>query len=792
MLPLIVVCIVVLSGFGAVALHDRKTEHITETMTVPFLAPTIEESERADYVCARSDDTDSYLMNPGQPMIPKITKVVELEFGVKNVNVEVIPKGIYEQEISQEIIPAPEPVPLIDGIDYMNEPVKDKKVYGGAELFPSDWFSVHEGCGLNNDDKHATFVVIHLYPLRYAPKEQKVYIAESADIKITYDPPAKPMTFGDDFDLVIIAPKNFSRILQPLINHKNSHKMRTTLKTVESICNDHKYTGVDKPEKIKYFIKDAMETSGVRYVLLFGGLKYLWNNDDRDNKNEGSKDWHVPVRYTNLYDGGNVYDPGYLCDLYYADIYKAGGAFDNWDSNGNGIFAEFGRDELDLYPDVYAGRLACRNKIEARIMVNKIIGYEKMQASPSWFKKMIVISGDGFQDQSDLSISWNTTNLPDGEYTIYAQSKNNDNVSGPIHVTNVTLDRTVNSSIKFTEDDHLITNKKYPAPPIAEITSPSESDILGDTDVEYVPENAYIGSNWAKVEYKSGVMAIRGKSYDPRPYGTETSIHVWVKDSENDIVFDCNRSSINVYYESEWETGERSLPGSKRTGSLGYMPNDFKKKILWTSNGKLTSQDDVIKAISKGAGFVHFAGHGNPNVWANHYPGIPGGRQNSSIYGLKVIDSNLPFFPMNRLRNRGMYPVVVVGGCHNSQFNVSIYKTWKGKDIGGYWTHGFPIPECWSWWLTRMAWNGAIATIGCTGLGYGYLGSGCLIGLGGWINAEFFRQYAIEGHHILGKTHSKTIEAYIDEIGKIQLHDVKTVQEWALLGDPSLMIGGYL
>ena len=76
-----------------------------------FSPLVIEESDQ-DYVKLRLKDTSSYLMNPGQPMLPKVVKTFELPFGVKNVDVEIIPHNVYEYEIKQEIRPAPEPMPL--------------------------------------------------------------------------------------------------------------------------------------------------------------------------------------------------------------------------------------------------------------------------------------------------------------------------------------------------------------------------------------------------------------------------------------------------------------------------------------------------------------------------------------------------------------------------------------------------------------------------------------------------------------------------------------------------------
>jgi len=185
------------------------------------------------------------------------------------------------------------------------------------------------------------------------------------------------------YDMVIIAPEKFSNEIQPLLTHKNEYGIKTILKTTEEIYDE--YMGRDKAEQIKYFIKDAIEQWGISYVLLIGGKKgQLF-------------DWYVPVRYVHLDDGFFRY-PYYLSDLYFADIYKNNRTeFDDWDSNGNGIFGEFSpedRDVLDLHPDVAVGRLPCRNKLEVKIMVDKIISYETTAYGQPWFNHMVLVGGD--------------------------------------------------------------------------------------------------------------------------------------------------------------------------------------------------------------------------------------------------------------------------------------------------------------------------------------------------------------------------------------------------------------
>ena len=185
----------------------------------------------------------------------------------------------------------------------------------------------------------------------------------------------------DEFNLLIIAPNDFSKEIQPLIEHKNSHDVKTYLMTTNDIYSE--FEGRDDAEKIKNYIKYAIETYNVEYVLLIGGrIRQSFN-------------WYIPPRYSKLDD--NFIDKEFLSDLYYADIYKDNGDFEDWDSNGNDIFGEWGLssgDKIDLVPDIKLGRLPCRNKNEVEDIVNKIIYYEENSYDASWLKKILLIGGD--------------------------------------------------------------------------------------------------------------------------------------------------------------------------------------------------------------------------------------------------------------------------------------------------------------------------------------------------------------------------------------------------------------
>jgi hypothetical protein len=330
--------------------------------------------------------------------------------------------------------------------------------------------------------------------------------------------------------------------------------------------------------------------------------------------------------------------------------------------------------------------------------------------------------------------------------------------------------------------------------------------VLRSTVYSYTPDEseAYTNYGWADMEYSNEVLTIGGKTYDPKLYGNITDIHVWIENSNGEQVFSAWKYGMKCFSEGDWTVGEMTHLG--RSGAFHYIPDDYEKVLLSSANGQWTGMEDVMNAVSGGSGFLFFSGHGSPNSWGNHYPGVPGNRLNADVEGLKVSQikvfppfySGTPLFPIDELSNGEKLPIAVVGGCHNSMINVSgipslLHIFWYMGLMKNNWMHtyGNYCPETFSWRIVRNPDGGAIASIGNTGYGYGTLGEYCIVGgLDNWITTEFFRQYGVEGLDVLGDAYSQTLNAYIEEFGLRDDAHVKSVQQWILLGDPSLQIGG--
>jgi hypothetical protein len=206
-------------------------------------------------------------------------------------------------------------------------------------------------------------------------------------------------TSKGDYDMVMIAPEQFSEELAPLVAHKNSHGVLTFLQTVEEIYKD--YPGTDQAEQIKYFIKDTYDTSHVEYVLFMGDID------------------HIPIRKTALsweYFGTSVV-PDVLSDLYYADLYDSNGSFATWDTNHDGKYSEIRMimddrpynetleiiDDVEGIPEVMLGRLPCSTIRDVNNVVKKIITYENTTYGSDWFHRLIVMGGDTFPSLGGMS-----------------------------------------------------------------------------------------------------------------------------------------------------------------------------------------------------------------------------------------------------------------------------------------------------------------------------------------------------------------------------------------------------
>lgn len=369
-----VLCLFLMLTLAPGIVQANMTNTTSIDKTINFSSPVLRNN--GQFIDVSVSEANSVMTVEGSPMMPVFSKTYEFPLGTTIQSADIQPQIIQTMITGKHVRPVP--VKQKIGTDIVPiEGMIDQTVYTSVAPYPSTWFTYTLGAGLNAQNEHVLFVSYYITPVRYLPAAHVLQYSTRFTVHIDYTLPVTTPKSAITYQLVIIAPSEYASALQPLVDHKINCSMPTTLVTLNDIyCS---FQGRDNPEKIKYFIKHAIEDWNTQYVLLVGDIKRL------------------PIRETYGSDWGD----NILSDQYYADIYDANGSFCSWDKNGNNRFGEVDRkgndiDGVDLYADVNVGRLACTDVTEVMTVVNKIITYEQDTASQIWFKRIVLAGGDTF------------------------------------------------------------------------------------------------------------------------------------------------------------------------------------------------------------------------------------------------------------------------------------------------------------------------------------------------------------------------------------------------------------
>jgi len=404
-ITLLILISLVLSGIGAVAVNESEKEDLISE-TIIFSQPII--NEQQDYAIIELEETTTYSWETGKPALPVVTKVYTFPLGTIIDDVEVTFSNTIEKKISKPVKPSPEVYP--DSIITMDVKNSEKEIsYLGIDIYPEQRYSYRTGAGLK-DGERVIFLTIPIQPVQYKPQENLILYSEIATIKVDYTPPDTPITFPTDYDLLILAPSQFESALERLVNYKNDldPPVNTILVTLDEIPSG---VGVDEQEDIKFYIKDAIETWGITYVILVGAGV------------EGEEIF--PVRQAWI--KSDEHEDYFPSDLYFADIYNGTMGFSDWDVDEDGKFAEYPGDmaEIDVHPDVYLGKIPCNNVNELNVVIDKIIWYKDHN---KMINKILQMGGDSFTGDSvnegEYANTVVLTKLPGYTATRYWASEN--------------------------------------------------------------------------------------------------------------------------------------------------------------------------------------------------------------------------------------------------------------------------------------------------------------------------------------------------------------------------------
>jgi len=207
--------------------------------------------------------------------------------------------------------------------------------------------------------------------------------------------------------------------------------------------------------------------------------------------------------------------------------------------------------------------------------------------------------------------------------------------------------------------------------------------------------------------------------------------------------------------------------------NMGIM-SQFTPKIIWTSKGNYNRQT-ISNAITNGAGFLDYSGHGFEHGMATFTP--------SGLHVKYYLTSYI-----NDQKNGYKLPIIFFDACLTAKIDYILQDTLnysKIKNIVTFLVKALGVNTsqripCYAWSYLKNEGGGAIATIGATRTAYGGTTRGA-----GKMSFEFFSAY--NSSEYLGQMMTKMQNGYITDVHA----DAFTVEEFMLLGDPTLKIGGY-
>ncbi len=174
-------------------------------------------------------------------------------------------------------------------------------------------------------------------------------------LSINFEPERQPTAEWAEtgpLEYLIVTPRTLDTVFAPLVRWRQKTGLNSACRALEWITAN--YPGQDPAEKLRNYLKYCARDSGLKYLLLGGDVDL------------------IPVRkaFAMACSAGlHPREDSLPCDLYYSCLDG------NWDADGDGVYGET-EDSVDLYPDIYVGRVPANSLEEARAFVDKLIAYE--------------------------------------------------------------------------------------------------------------------------------------------------------------------------------------------------------------------------------------------------------------------------------------------------------------------------------------------------------------------------------------------------------------------------------
>ncbi len=326
------------------------------------------------------------LQIPGTPVLPAKSTLLALPPGSRVISVD-ISYGLPELLEMRELSISPPYLPLSSKEKVRAEAIKrwernNRFLESTKEAFPSKPVFYSKMSHFRN----IPFIRISYFPLLYS--QDKLFFYPSSYVTIHYTREEadnsisswvnedaltffsnwneingyyKTYTREDSFDYVILTKDSLFSAFDSLVDWKNSIGFNTKLVSVDSVIAQ--YPGTDNADRIRNFLLDKYIPWGIHYLLIGGNVDMI----------------PIKVCYP---DTEHLFDTP--TDYYFAEL------TDDWDSDGDGFYGEYGQDSIGFVPEVIVGRFPYNRSDTLSSIAKKTVRFEK--DTGNWKKRALLLA----------------------------------------------------------------------------------------------------------------------------------------------------------------------------------------------------------------------------------------------------------------------------------------------------------------------------------------------------------------------------------------------------------------
>lgn len=289
---------------------------------------------------------------PGAPDLPAVQWTVALPVGETAVSSDVVGAEWVTVSSGRPVRPLAAPTPLIS--PPADSAVPDPAIYDVSGFWPGSPVLL-AGTSVRDGEYTGEFLV---YPYRYDPSTGELQRLVRLELSVNTERALRSPAAGRDTEsprMLIVTVPLLQEVFGQLASRRYSEGILTEVVTMDQVLASA--SGRDDAEALRNYIISYRQLHGLDYVLL-GGDTGL-----------------VPFRYAFAMEcqaGFHPREDSLPCDHYFSDLDG------DWDANQNNLFGEV-EDDVDLYPDVWVGRVTVEDVPEAQAWYDKLVAYEDCQ-----------------------------------------------------------------------------------------------------------------------------------------------------------------------------------------------------------------------------------------------------------------------------------------------------------------------------------------------------------------------------------------------------------------------------